>query len=239
MWKVKALAAQSCPTFCNPMDCSRQAPLSMGVSRQEHWSGSPCPPPGDLPDPGIEPRSCTLWADSLPAEPPEKPASSFRYLSFLSYFPGDPVVQILRFHCRGCGFNPWLRQWRSHMPCRKKKKKSIKQTHVNTHRFMSPFFTAGLSWRWSAVSRLHQPVPLRGLLRHFPLVAITQWCDKCPVTAALCTRDTPLHSKLLKGNRVGHFNITRLPPAIRSAWLSVCVSFSLPQRQRTTCSVLF
>ena len=60
-------------------------------------------------------------------------------------------------------------------------------THVNTHRFTSPFFTAGLSWRWSAVSRLHQPMFLRTLLRHFPLVAITQWCDKCPVTVALCT----------------------------------------------------
>ena len=36
-----------------------QAPLSMGFSRQEHWSGLPCPPPGDLPDPGIEPASFT------------------------------------------------------------------------------------------------------------------------------------------------------------------------------------
>ena len=34
-----------------------QAPLSMGFSRQEHWSGLPCPPPGDLPDPGMEPAS--------------------------------------------------------------------------------------------------------------------------------------------------------------------------------------
>ena len=34
-----------------------QAPLSMGFSRQEYWSGLPCPPPGDLPDPGIEPMS--------------------------------------------------------------------------------------------------------------------------------------------------------------------------------------
>ena len=36
---------------------ARQAPLSMGFSRQEYWSGLPCPPPGDLPDPGIEPAS--------------------------------------------------------------------------------------------------------------------------------------------------------------------------------------
>ena len=38
---------------------ARQAPLSMGCSRQEYWSGLPCPPPGDLPDPGIEPMSLT------------------------------------------------------------------------------------------------------------------------------------------------------------------------------------
>ena len=47
-----------------------QAPLSMGFSRQEYWSGLPFPSPGDLPDPGIEPRSPALQADSLPSDPP-------------------------------------------------------------------------------------------------------------------------------------------------------------------------
>ena len=47
--------------------------LSMVFSRQEYWSGLPCPPPGDLPNPGIEPRSPTLRPDSLPAEPQRKP----------------------------------------------------------------------------------------------------------------------------------------------------------------------
>ena len=42
----------------------------MGFSRQEYWSALPCPSPGDLPNPGIEPRSLTLQADSLPSEPP-------------------------------------------------------------------------------------------------------------------------------------------------------------------------
>ena len=46
---------QSCPSLCNPMDYS--PPLSMGFSRQAYWSGLPCPPPRDLPDPGIEPMS--------------------------------------------------------------------------------------------------------------------------------------------------------------------------------------
>ena len=45
---------------------ARQAPLSTGFSRQEYWSGLTCPPPGDLPNPGIKPRSPPLQADSLP-----------------------------------------------------------------------------------------------------------------------------------------------------------------------------
>ena len=43
--------------FVTPWTVARQAPLSMGFSRQEHWSGLPCPPPRDLPNPGIEPQS--------------------------------------------------------------------------------------------------------------------------------------------------------------------------------------
>ena len=45
----------------------------MGFSRPEYWSGLPFPSPGDLPDPGIEPESPALQADSLPSEPPGKP----------------------------------------------------------------------------------------------------------------------------------------------------------------------
>ena len=52
------------------MDCSPQAPLSMDLPRQEHWSGQPFPLPEDIPDPGIEPPLPTLQTDSLPAEPP-------------------------------------------------------------------------------------------------------------------------------------------------------------------------
>ena len=56
-----------------PQAVARQAPLSMGFSRQEYWSGEPLPSPGDPPNPGIEPRSPTLQADSLPTEPQGKP----------------------------------------------------------------------------------------------------------------------------------------------------------------------
>ena len=59
-----------------PWTVAHQAPLSMGFSRQEYWSGLPFPPPGDLPDPGIEPMSLSLlnWQKgSLPLVPPETP----------------------------------------------------------------------------------------------------------------------------------------------------------------------
>ena len=60
-----------------PWTVAHQAPMSMGFSRQEYWSGLPCPPPGDLPNPGIEPASLRLlhWqAGSLQLVPPGKPA---------------------------------------------------------------------------------------------------------------------------------------------------------------------
>ena len=65
---------QPCVT---PWTAARQAPLSMGFSRQEYWSGLPRPPPGDLPDPGIEPCLPHLlhWqAGSLPLAPPGNPS---------------------------------------------------------------------------------------------------------------------------------------------------------------------
>ena len=55
-------------SFATPWTVAPQASLSMGFSRQEYWSGLPFPSPGDLPDPGIEPESSALKADSLPSE---------------------------------------------------------------------------------------------------------------------------------------------------------------------------
>ena len=59
-----------------PWTVACQAPLSMGFSRQEHWSGLLFPSPEDLPNPGIEPRSPALQADSLPSEPPAAAAAA-------------------------------------------------------------------------------------------------------------------------------------------------------------------
>ena len=52
-----SLATKPCLTLATPWTVAHQAPLSMGFSWQEYWSGLTFPPPGDLPDPGIEPQS--------------------------------------------------------------------------------------------------------------------------------------------------------------------------------------
>ena len=67
--QLRVLSHSVASDSCNSMDCSLPGSLSLGFSRQEYWSGLPCPPPGDLPEPGIEPPiSCiaggffTIWA---------------------------------------------------------------------------------------------------------------------------------------------------------------------------------
>ena len=74
---VHAKSLQLGPTLCNPTVCVvHQAPRSMRFSRQEYWSGLPFPPPGDLPNPGIEPVSLMFPASAggfLTTEPPGQP----------------------------------------------------------------------------------------------------------------------------------------------------------------------
>jgi len=67
------LVAKSCPTLVTPWSIAYQAPLSIGFSRREHWSGLPFPSPGHLPDPDTEPMSPVLQAVSLLTELPGKP----------------------------------------------------------------------------------------------------------------------------------------------------------------------
>ena len=70
--KVKVKSLSRVRLFATPWTVAYQAPLSKGFSRQGYWSGLPFPSPGDLPDPGIKPRSPTLQAEALPSEPPGK-----------------------------------------------------------------------------------------------------------------------------------------------------------------------
>ena len=71
--KVKVKSLSRVRLFASPWTVAYQAPPSMGFSRQECWSGLPFPSPGDLPDPGIIPRSPAWQADALLSEPPGKP----------------------------------------------------------------------------------------------------------------------------------------------------------------------
>ena len=71
--KVKVKSLSRLQLFGTPWTVAYQAPPSMGFSRQEYWRGLPFPSPGDLPNPGIEPRSPTFQADALTSEPPGKP----------------------------------------------------------------------------------------------------------------------------------------------------------------------
>ena len=75
--KVKSLSLVR--LFVTPWTVAHQAPPSMGFSRQEYWSELPFPSPGDLPGPGIEPRSPALQADALISEPPGKPCKDYDY----------------------------------------------------------------------------------------------------------------------------------------------------------------
>ena len=76
--KVKGKSLSRVRLFATPWTVAHQALPSMGFSRQEYWSGLPFPSPGDLPDPGIKPRSPTLQADALTSEPPGNAAEKAR-----------------------------------------------------------------------------------------------------------------------------------------------------------------
>ena len=83
-----------------PWTVAHQAPLSMGFSRQEHWSSLPCPPPGDLSNAGIKPTSPVLQVD-LPSEPPGKPQNTG--VGSLSLLQGIFLTHELNpglLHCR-------------------------------------------------------------------------------------------------------------------------------------------
>ena len=117
-WKWKSLSCVR--LFVTPWTIQ-----SMEFSRPEYWSGLPFPSPGDLPNPGIEPRSPTMQADSLPAEPQEKPKNTgMGGLSLLQwFFPTQEWNQGL-LHCRWIlyqlsyqgspdqGSNPCPLQWK-------------------------------------------------------------------------------------------------------------------------------
>ena len=101
-WPVLCLVAQSCPTLCDPHGLWPARLLCpWRFSRQKYWSGLPCPPPGDLPNPGIKPRSPALKVNSLPSEPPGRPKNTG--VGSLSLLQGIFPIQESNWgllHCR-------------------------------------------------------------------------------------------------------------------------------------------
>ena len=81
------LVTKLCPTLVTLWTVASQDPLSMGFSRQEYWSGLPFPPPRNLPNPGIKPRSPALQADSL-----------------LTELQGKPLICVCMCVCKNMGF---------------------------------------------------------------------------------------------------------------------------------------
>ena len=92
---MRVLSRVSCvQLFATLWTVTYQAPLSMGFSRQEYWSGWQCPPPGDFPDPGIEPGSPAMQADSVPLSTRKALVIHFKFSSMykipdLSFPPGN------------------------------------------------------------------------------------------------------------------------------------------------------
>ena len=105
-----AKSLKSCPTLCDPIDIAHWVCLSMRFSRQEYWSGLPCPPSGDLPNLGVEPTSPSLlyWqAGSLLLEPPGKP----QMCDITSFFSHPESNQDHILHCYYVCFLNYLFIW--------------------------------------------------------------------------------------------------------------------------------
>ena len=97
------MCAQSCPTLCDPVDTPHQAPVSMGFSRQEYWSGLPFPPLGDLPNPGI--GLASLVSPALPLAPsgkPQDPIYIYIYIYIIYVYIHRIYVYIYRIYI--CGY---------------------------------------------------------------------------------------------------------------------------------------
>ena len=112
MKEVKGKVAQSCPTLCDPMDCTVRGILQARIlewgKKKNTGVGNLFPSPGDLPNPGIKPRSPALQVDSLPAELSGKPKLCITFLKGIKRdFPGGPLLKALCSQYRGPGIKPW------------------------------------------------------------------------------------------------------------------------------------
>ena len=96
--KVKEKSLSRVRLFATPWTVAHQAPPSMGFSRQEYWSGLPFPFPGNLPNPGIEPGSPSLEADTLTSEHQGSPIKYSSPLEFTYVSESESVLNIILLH---------------------------------------------------------------------------------------------------------------------------------------------
>ena len=101
--RVCALCSAQCPTPCGPTDCSPPGSSIRGILQQESWSGLPFLFPGDLPDPGIKPRSPAWQVYSLLYEPLGKPQGGFYSWKSLTPFPNS--FKMLRYLTKASVFH--------------------------------------------------------------------------------------------------------------------------------------
>ena len=123
------MSLSSVQLFVTPRTVARQTPLVLGIFQARIRSGFPFPSPGDLPDPGIEPRSPTLWADSLPSEPPGK-GSCKHSNGYFYYKSGEWMTHIYSaFVATSCLQEQ--RAWRAGLP--KNDLPKVNRTYPNYH----------------------------------------------------------------------------------------------------------
>ena len=109
-WKLKVISLSCFRLFATPWTVAYQAPLSMGFSKQECWSGFPCPSPGDLPDPGTEPRSPALAGVFFTTNTTWEVLIIIKWhLNILSYSKqvGREIVSRLNFLVEKAQNSPW------------------------------------------------------------------------------------------------------------------------------------
>ena len=111
--KVKVKSLSRVRLFETPWTVTYQVPLSMGFSRQEFWSGLPFPSPGDLSNPGIEPRSPALQIDALQSGPhPSMTTGKTKALIILDSDSKESTCQCRRPRFDSwLGKTPWRREW--------------------------------------------------------------------------------------------------------------------------------
>ena len=145
----------------------------MGFSRQEYWSGSPFPSPGDLPNPGVEPRSPALQADSLPAEQPGKPHFIYIYIYIFFFFNGILNFRLKKISCLLCAVCSVQRgDWLEMVP--RNQRAFGKQGPVLPP---APLLTLLL---WELVNLLSVPPAVRTMMRGLPPTAHHPQCSPCP-----------------------------------------------------------